>query len=176
MTRTPVLFRCLIVAAGLFIASGGHLLAQTDTTDGSGAGNDGSSAEDDELRSRIGVLESRQGERLDRELESARSQLRAAKQMDAANSLSNRAAKNDRGSANQSTAGIPSSERWRYTYHQGRWWYWLPSHSWAVYQQGRWVRYDARPYGRYSRRKQAVGPYSSDNRQNKESDSGLLRR
>lgn len=33
------------------------------------------------------------------------------------------------------------SGRWRYKYHDGRWWYWLPSNSWVFYHNKRWVPY-----------------------------------
>ena len=55
---------------------------------------------------------------------------------------------------------------WRYRYHNGRWWYWLPSNSWAVYDNGRWTAYDATAYRRSSRsidRYQGVWQESDDN-------------
>jgi len=35
--------------------------------------------------------------------------------------------------------------KWRYKYHNGRWWYWLPTNSWACYDNGnqRWIAYNA---------------------------------
>jgi hypothetical protein len=39
---------------------------------------------------------------------------------------------------------------WRYKYHNGEWWYWLPSKSWAVHRNGRWNRVVTRVYARYS--------------------------
>lgn len=50
----------------------------------------------------------------------------------------------------ESSAAAPAarSEVWRYKYHQGRWWYWLPSNSWAYWQNSQWVRYDADRYAR----------------------------
>lgn len=40
----------------------------------------------------------------------------------------------------------PAAQRakadWRYRYHRGRWWYWLPSNSWAYYNGNRWVAYE----------------------------------
>jgi len=32
---------------------------------------------------------------------------------------------------------------WRYRWHEGRWWYWLPSERWVYWEDGRWVDYDA---------------------------------
>jgi len=31
-----------------------------------------------------------------------------------------------------------AADAWRYRYHNGRWWYWLPSDRWAVYENDRW--------------------------------------
>jgi hypothetical protein len=31
------------------------------------------------------------------------------------------------------------NDAWRFKFHQGRWWYWLPSNHWAVYENGRWL-------------------------------------
>ncbi len=28
---------------------------------------------------------------------------------------------------------------WRYKQHDGRWWYWLPSERWVMWQDGRWI-------------------------------------
>ncbi|HWB10813.1 MAG TPA: hypothetical protein VG826_16405 [Pirellulales bacterium] len=32
-----------------------------------------------------------------------------------------------------------SSDAWRFRFYQGRWWYWLPTNYWAVYEDGRWL-------------------------------------
>jgi hypothetical protein len=29
--------------------------------------------------------------------------------------------------------------QWRYRQYEGRWWYWLPSNRWVMWQDGRWV-------------------------------------
>jgi hypothetical protein len=44
------------------------------------------------------------------------------------------------GQSAPSTATRPSSEDWRYRWHQGRWWYWLPSNEWVVWVDGQWVK------------------------------------
>lgn len=31
------------------------------------------------------------------------------------------------------------NKSWRYQFHQGRWWYWLPANRWAVFENGRWL-------------------------------------
>lgn len=33
-------------------------------------------------------------------------------------------------------------ERWRYRYHRGRWWYWMPDNSWVYWTGDGWRRYD----------------------------------
>jgi hypothetical protein len=38
------------------------------------------------------------------------------------------------------------SNKWRYKYHHGRWWYWLPSNSWVFYQNQHWIPYHADPH------------------------------
>jgi hypothetical protein len=35
--------------------------------------------------------------------------------------------------------------QWRYRQHEGRWWYWLPSNRWVMWQDGRWVDPPAEP-------------------------------
>lgn len=47
-------------------------------------------------------------------------------------------------SASAATGNSPAqSGAWRYKYHNGRWWYWLPSNSWVFYQNQRWIPYNA---------------------------------
>ena len=53
-------------------------------------------------------------------------------------------------SAPQAAARL-AAPSWRYRHHDGRWWYWLPSNSWAVYENQRWVAYDAKRSVKYSR-------------------------
>ncbi|MBI3840208.1 MAG: hypothetical protein HY288_19985 [Planctomycetia bacterium] len=36
--------------------------------------------------------------------------------------------------------------RWRYRYHNGQWWYWLPSNSWMIWSDNQWAPYDAATY------------------------------
>lgn len=38
-------------------------------------------------------------------------------------------------------AGKPKGQRWRYRFHKGRWWYWLPAERWAVWNGKNWVDY-----------------------------------
>jgi hypothetical protein len=32
-------------------------------------------------------------------------------------------------------------ESWRYRQHNGRWWYWLPSNRWVIWDGGQWIDY-----------------------------------
>jgi|GEM_PF-1935051 len=50
------------------------------------------------------------------------------------NESSQRAEKGSEGRAAQGDA-------WRFKRYGGRWWYWLPSHRWAIYVDQRWVAY-----------------------------------
>lgn len=40
-------------------------------------------------------------------------------------------------------AGQPEN-RWRYVWHNDRWWYWTAQNRWAYFNGGRWVNYDPR--------------------------------
>ncbi|QDU97699.1 hypothetical protein [Lignipirellula cremea] len=33
------------------------------------------------------------------------------------------------------------ADNWRYRFHNGMWWYWMPNQYWAVHTQGEWHRY-----------------------------------
>ena len=35
--------------------------------------------------------------------------------------------------------GASPNDTWRFKFYQGRWWYWLPTNYWAVYENGRWL-------------------------------------
>jgi hypothetical protein len=56
-----------------------------------------------------------------------------------------------------------TSDRWRFSLHNGEWWYWMPDNYWMYYRDNNWNRYDAdtfRPSGRYSAAYR--GPAGSD--------------
>lgn len=38
----------------------------------------------------------------------------------------------------------PEGERWRYRFYHGRWWYWLPSERWVIWNGKKWI--DHHPY------------------------------
>jgi hypothetical protein len=40
----------------------------------------------------------------------------------------------------------PRQDRWRYTHHNGEWWYWLPTSHWVYWRDNRWNAYDAKTY------------------------------
>jgi len=46
--------------------------------------------------------------------------------------------------AKSSTAATsqPAGDAWRYKYHEGRWWYWMPSNSWAWYDGRQWIAFE----------------------------------
>jgi hypothetical protein len=46
--------------------------------------------------------------------------------------------------APQVQATNPNS--WRYRWHDGKWWYWLPSERWVYWSNGAWVRYEPTEY------------------------------
>lgn len=37
-------------------------------------------------------------------------------------------------------------EQWRYRFHNGEWWYWLPENRWVIWRNGQWIAYDANTY------------------------------
>src|SRR5487761_1394908 len=37
-----------------------------------------------------------------------------------------------------------SENRWRYVWHNDRWWYWTSDERWSYFAGGRWRRYDPR--------------------------------
>jgi hypothetical protein len=36
---------------------------------------------------------------------------------------------------------VQSNDRWRYTFYNGTWWYWLPEKQWVFWQDNRWNAY-----------------------------------
>jgi len=46
-----------------------------------------------------------------------------------------------------------ADNRWRYRYHNGEWWYWMPANHWMYYRDNNWSKYDANSFrnsNRYS--------------------------
>ncbi len=41
----------------------------------------------------------------------------------------------------------PSGERWRYRWHNGQWWYWLPNNRWVFWNGYSWLPYAGTPAG-----------------------------
>ena len=39
-----------------------------------------------------------------------------------------------------------TQELWRYTFHNGEWWYWLPKARWVYWRDNRWNDYDPKTY------------------------------
>lgn len=37
-------------------------------------------------------------------------------------------------------------DRWRYTFHNGEWWYWLPTNRWVYWRNDRWNTYVPQTY------------------------------
>ena len=46
----------------------------------------------------------------------------------------------------------PESNAWRYKYYEGRWWYWMPSNSWAWYDGRQWIAFEKDPRSRIDAR------------------------
>lgn len=139
---------CIIGAVGLLMMPIGVLFAQVSTNEG---GYEEGEAELRDLNERIRLLEARQSERIERDLAVLRAQLREARRLERSRTAQSRKAKNDDSLSGRITARTANEQSWRYRYHQGRWWYWRPSNSWAVYDQDRWVSYPTWSGGRYYR-------------------------
>jgi hypothetical protein len=37
-------------------------------------------------------------------------------------------------------------DQWRYTFHNGEWWYWLPANRWVYWRDSRWNDYDPQTF------------------------------
>jgi hypothetical protein len=37
-------------------------------------------------------------------------------------------------------------DQWRYTFHNGEWWYWLPANRWVYWRDNRWNDYNPKAY------------------------------
>ena len=37
-------------------------------------------------------------------------------------------------------------QQWRFTYHNGEWWYWLPTNQWVYWRNNRWNDYDPQTF------------------------------
>lgn len=37
-------------------------------------------------------------------------------------------------------------ESWRFVFHNGEWWYWMPTQQWVYWRHGKWHRFDAREF------------------------------
>ena len=45
------------------------------------------------------------------------------------------------GTAHTSRSGGTLAADWRYVYHHGRHWYWMPNKTWSVWNRGTWMPY-----------------------------------
>src|SRR5712672_2254825 len=43
-------------------------------------------------------------------------------------------------------AAVAVAPNWRYRYHRGEWWYWMPANYWTYYRNGNWLTYDPGTY------------------------------
>lgn len=41
---------------------------------------------------------------------------------------------------------IQVQDHWRYTFHNGEWWYWLPTKKWVYWRENRWNEFDPKTY------------------------------
>jgi hypothetical protein len=39
-----------------------------------------------------------------------------------------------------------AQDQWRFTFHNGEWWYWLPANRWVYWRDNRWNDYDPQTF------------------------------
>jgi hypothetical protein len=44
--------------------------------------------------------------------------------------------------ASPQAAASPDQNTWRYVWHSGEWWYWLPQEKWVYWRNNQWNDYD----------------------------------
>ena len=112
--------------AGLVVALSLSASAQTDTNEGFDEGD---------LMDQIHRVVEERDQNIEREIATIKKQLgkleRVAAQRQAAGEQS--------GSKAASAAAVRDNQ-WRFKYHQGRWWYWMPDERWVYWSNNRWVR------------------------------------
>jgi hypothetical protein len=42
--------------------------------------------------------------------------------------------------------GVQANNDWRYTWHNGQWWYWTPENRWMIHYNGSWAPYSPSTY------------------------------
>lgn len=70
---------------------------------------------------------------------------------------------------NATATDRPDANQWRYRYHNGRWWYWMPSNRWMIHDGANWISqndFNARFQARYTgpRFREYSTPYYGGNR------------
>ena len=48
--------------------------------------------------------------------------------------------------AAEKTGTAQDQNQWRYTFHNGEWWYWLPADRWVYWRDNRWNNYDPKTF------------------------------
>jgi hypothetical protein len=46
----------------------------------------------------------------------------------------------------QTTGQKQVQDQWRYTFHDGEWWYWLPTSRWVYWRDNQWNAFDSKTY------------------------------
>ena len=100
--------------------------AQTDTNEGT---------DESELRDRVRQLEKEQDERLGREISAIKKEIDRLEQ-----AAAKRKAASSEAHPKRPESVAASDNRWRFKYHQGRWWYWMPDKQWVYWSTNRWLR------------------------------------
>lgn len=121
-------FPCRLITgvAGLIVALGLSASAQTDTNEGTN---------ESELLDRVRQLEKEQDQSLEREISALKEEI---------NKLEQAAAKRKAGGGESHAKPVKpvaaGDNLWRFKYHQGRWWYWMPDKQWVYWSTNRWLR------------------------------------
>lgn len=118
--------RLMTGVAALIVAMGLSASAQTDTNEG---------ADESELRDRVRQLEEQREQSLEREISALKEEISQLEQ-----AAAKRQAAGGEVLSNRAKPAAASDNLWRFKYHQGRWWYWMPDKQWVYWSTNRWLQ------------------------------------
>ena len=118
--------RLTTVVAGLIVALGLSASAQTDTNEGT---------DESDLLDRVRQLEIEQDQSLEREILAIKKEINKLEQ-----AAAKRKAAGGEARVKRAKSVAASDNLWRFKYHQGRWWYWMPDKQWVYWSTNRWLR------------------------------------
>ena len=124
--------RVWIGVAGLVVSLSLVASAQTDTNEG---------LDDSDLIDRVLQIKDQRDQSFEKELAALKAQVGKLEQAAAKRQAAQGQAAQDQAGSKAVPAVAVSDNHWRFKYHQGRWWYWMPEEHWVYWSSSRWVRY-----------------------------------